>query len=744
MNTKDPAGLGWINLFINLCQAVLMVAMQNHQEKGDNTIMGFINKNKKGLTATKMSSAGMFVLLGAGISLLLKRGNKMENKVNQLNTDLSQVQNNVAQLETNVQDITNQLNASVKATVQSTGGQVTGGNVSIDLASHMAAQTMLIKSLIDHALLTHFKELEVDLQKKVELCIKGYKDSLQLQIKNLEIKHQRLKGIVKEINANAQSPVRFSDSSSSVASNQASTSSGFITRPASQKEINELKEQLAEQLAEQKEEIIEKKGFLKYTDKALRKIKFSALSKQLQPNKAESDSAAKTKSLKKDDDSKRDPGAGTSGGNQPYLETNFLFVYTTIPPITKLNNFGNTNFNLAYNNKLSHFFSLSKSIKPIFASSIKGLDGYNIKKQLINLENNLDINLKNILDINVENKLDINIIDLSMNKSQLINSNKLINVVNNTGTYSYNNSFLEDYNNNYSSVTKFNELANKIKASKIINLSKNNNLNLISNENINQPIKADFDLQLIDIRSIYHKNWINTRLKSYPIIDCQIDDSVLNNNMEIQKLDNLIYIKPNYLLNKSLVNNNLNKIQYKYTNENNIIYLSNINNIDQIFIFPKLYIDFIDLLFCELFFINKIININISCLIYGGIFMPTLFILNGLSYILSALILIIPIYLINNRIDILLKNNLNEKNYILIKNILNQSFNIFFNILFLYIIFININNIGTVSNLVLLKLFSLHGRTLIKDLKINNSITKSIIINENKFLNPYIYKEKYY
>jgi hypothetical protein len=75
--------------------------------------------------------------------------------------------------------------------------------------------------------------------------------------------------------------------------------------------------------------------------------------------------------------------------------------------------------------------------------------------------------------------------------------------------------------------------------------------------------------------------------------------------------------------------------------------------IEQVFVSHQVYIDFLDILFCELFFINQIINVNFSCFIYGSLVVPILFILNGLGYIITLIILVIPISLINNRLDIL-------------------------------------------------------------------------------------------
>lgn len=117
-----------------------------------------------------------------------------------------------------------------------------------------------------------------------------------------------------------------------------------------------------------------------------------------------------------------------------------------------------------------------------------------------------------------------------------------------------------------------------------------------------------------------------------------------------------------------------------------------------------------------------------------------------MGYIMTSIIFMTTFYLINNGFDILLKNNLNQINYLSIKNILNKFYNIIFNILFLYIIFINMTNISIVANLILLKGTSLYGNKLLKDLNKSNHkyFKEDIIINENLFLNPYIYKGKYY
>jgi len=122
--------------------------------------------------------------------------------------------------------------------------------------------------------------------------------------------------------------------------------------------------------------------------------------------------------------------------------------------------------------------------------------------------------------------------------------------------------------------------------------------------------------------------------------------------------------------------------------------------------------------------------------------MPTLLILNGLGYIMTSALFITTFYFINNGFDIILKNSLSDKNYLFIKNILNKSYSIVFNSLFLYILFINITNISLVSNLILLKITTVYGNELLQDLKKSNNINSNkLVIDKNTFLNPYIYKQ---
>lgn len=101
--------------------------------------------------------------------------------------------------------------------------------------------------------------------------------------------------------------------------------------------------------------------------------------------------------------------------------------------------------------------------------------------------------------------------------------------------------------------------------------------------------------------------------------------------------------------------------------------------------------------------------------------MLSLFILNGLGYILISIILLTNSYLIITRVDILFKNNFNQTNYYFLKNLLNNFYNIFFNSLFLYIIYLNITNILVLSNLILLKSTSLFGIRVLKDLHKSNN-----------------------
>jgi hypothetical protein len=457
------------------------------------------------------------------------------------------------------------------------------------------------------------------------------------------------------------------------------------------------------------------------------------------------------------------------------VETRYLLI-----PINNLTTFFSTKLNYSYSDNLE---LSSKSFKyPLFSSNnyIKPISAkFNIKTKICkydntlnnliskqnensNLNNNLDTNLYTNLKGGLENEVNINIISRNYsNDPKLINDIKLVNVVNNNGTAVCNSSSIEDsiedFNVDHNFNYRLNENINIIKSSKIINLNKksftNDNLESfsINDSDVSQSLIKDNNLtELLEIRKLLNNKWLNSKLNSYPLMDTDINQSLIEDFIDIKIVDDLIFIinKPDCLIKPSILNNDLNIKQFLNINKiKNALYLNNTSlNLEHVFVSHKVYIDFLDLLFCELYFINSSININVSCFIYGFLFTPTLFILNGLGYIMTSIIFMTTFYLINNEFDILLKNNLNQTNYFYIKNILNKFSNIIFNILFLYIIFTNITNISIIANLVLLKGAFLYGNLLLKDLnKSNNKYYKQTsIINKNVFLNPYIYKNKYY
>lgn len=469
----------------------------------------------------------------------------------------------------------------------------------------------------------------------------------------------------------------------------------------------------------------------------------------------ESDAAIKNKPFSKEDDSDHDDGGnpGLGAGSTSQVEVNFVFIpnYLTNNVITKLSNFSTDFLGLDFNNKLFKYNQLvSKNyIKPIYAKS-----HFNYKNQLnslnFNKNNNLNNNLNSNLDSNsnsyLEKEIDITIINSPIETD--INS-KLVTIISNDGTSVSSSSLITNNIDKNIIDSKLTENSKLIKPSEVIKINKTLNNDLHS-----YPIKdieiekslyeSEQKLELIKLRKAMHSEWLNSNFKSNPLPDQDINEFLIEEEqvINIKAVNELDLIQqPKYLVNKDLVNYNIN-----LNKTNNSLYLNdNVLNLTQIFVSHKLYVDFIDLIFCELFFVNEIINTNISCFIYGSLFVPTLFILNGLGYMLNLVILITTFNLISNGFNLILQNNLNQTNYKFIKNILNKLSSILFNTLFLYIVFINLNNIGVFSGLILLKSVSLFGNPMVKQLVSNKTLVsnKKVVINNNSFINIYIYKTKH-
>ena len=499
-----------------------------------------------------------------------------------------------------------------------------------------------------------------------------------------------------------------------------------------------------------------------YKFKFVIKLKNQNVKKELYINKTlneriafappESDCTLKYKPFRKDDPDNDMGGNPGIGPNIQSVEIHYLFInnnYLSNQPILN-------NFYYDQDKSFKYFlFSPKNYIRPIHAQS-----HFNYKNQLNNLNFNKNNNLNNNLNYNLDSNLDSNSnsylekeIDITIINSPIENdiNNKLVTIISNNGTSVSSSSVIT--NNIYKNIieSKLNESSKLIKPSEVIKINKTLNNDLHS-----YPIKdieierslyeSEQKLELIKLRKALHSEWLNSHFKSHPLTDQDINEFLMEEEqvINIKAVNELDFMQqPMYLVNKDLVNKDLVNYNINLNKTNHSLYLNdNVLNVTKIFISHKLYVDFIYLIFCEIFFVNEIINLNFSCFIYGFIFVPKLFILNSFGFIITSIIFISTFYLINNGFEIILKNSLSYKNYIFIKNILNKSYSMLVNGIFLYILLMNMSNISLVSNLLLLKVINLSGQGLLTDLKkYNNKNSNQFIIDKCIMLNPYIYKE---
>ena len=465
---------------------------------------------------------------------------------------------------------------------------------------------------------------------------------------------------------------------------------------------------------------------------------------------------------KPDDDN---PGGGVPPVNVHYFFLDYTFNsnsinytfnnnsinynnYNNVNTLIKVNKLFNSSFNLStkhlYANKLAFKLNSLNNI-----SNIKNINYYNLNNNLNN-DNLINNDLNNNTLINhsklSNNKL-INNLDSCKEVNNSITENKLLNIISNSSSSTFSTG-----NTNYSIGQKLNSTnTGLIKPSKITynNSLKNNNFNNNNNIEIKEQInsfpidekncsKSLLEDELIIVRTQKNDEWVNYKTNQNGLVNNQQELVFISN--ENNNLNSLIK-KP---LTKSILkcNNNDNLINLEINKSNDLLQF---NSIEITFISHSLYLEFLDLLICQLFFINKIINLNLGCFIYGSVIIPTIFTLNIFGCLLTVFIFSIIFNLFNQIILFILKNCLNKKNYNLVNSKLSLFYNICFNSLFLYIFYINILNINILSNLILLKSILLFNENLLADLNYLNHKSievYDITLNNNKILNTFIYKSK--
>ena len=759
-----------------------------------------IRSTRRDLTISKstivgIGAVGAAILIRGGNKAIQKLKNEQNTTINQLKTELktdinelatrtdanlNQTQENLnklandlatqlAQTQENFNKVTSELETKLNTTTNAAGGtgtaSGTGGNVHIgsEIFSQLYdANQIQFDSRVERSIAPKLGEVESRLQARIDSMnsnINAMNSNMNSRIDSL-LRPSRTGSTSSPIsNRPSQGGIRHVEPLSLTYNEKNSAQyQGFI--PQNESLVAPLS-LTAPGVLQNTDELVQQQQLLAKQMENLRKVQAEVertrtiqeeLNARLAFTPPESDSAIKMNPLPKDDPGDDNGGNPGLGAGTSQVEVNYLFISNN-----NFNLFPNS-INLINTDKLINFngFSSSKLIKPIVAQSsvskpvaINKLNNhlhYLISKNTINY--NLNDNLDNSC-INTEHPVDITISNKSSTHPELINDIKLFNIITNDGSTVYNTSSIGD--------STFGHRLNAnqdIQPNRIINLNKhlfkNDNLESfsIADSDINQSVVENNNIiELCNIRQILHNKWLNSRLTSYPLIKDDFNQSLIEDIVDIKLTDDIIPILQTHDLTKTfIITKNLNINQYiNIKKTNNTLCLNNSSlYIEPSFVSHALYLDFLDLVYCELFFNQQLINLNMSCFIYGSIFVPSLFILNSLGYLVLFSIFTTTFTLFNSGLDIILKTFLNKTNYSFIKNILNTSYSIVFNSIFFYIILLNISNVSVISNLILLKGTTLYGSKMLKDLhKSNNQYFKeNIVINKALFINPYIYKNK--
>ena len=807
MNNKNGDWINnWINIIWNAAQTAAFIILHFQQNQQQTTQQAYdrqklemdarnMQADARNMQATmsekygaaterakatqndlNISKAGV-AALGVLGGLLLFKGNKTIQKVKtEQNTNLNQVKNDLSQLKTqtdatlaqtqeSLNKLANDLETKLSQTQENlnkvsselqsrsnagggtagggtaTGGQ--GGSISIDLGRIQDTNELLLENKIRGFVAPQFREIE----RKVERLNNKF-----IKLNTLASSSRR----VTDSNTSQDSMLKKRLATLSLTYNEGTNAqyAGFI--PQNESLVTPLSLtapgvlQSTEELAQQQQALAKQMEDLRKAQAEVERIQKiqENINERLQFTPPESDYAIKMNPLPKDDPGDDNGGNPGLGAGTSQVEVNYLFISNN-----NFNLFPNS-INLINTDKLINFngFSSSKLIKPIVVqSSVSKPVAINNLHYLIS-KNTINYNLNDNLDnscINTEHPVDITISNKSSTHPELINDIKLFNIITNDGSTVYNTSSIGD--------STFGHRLNAnqdIQPNRIINLNKhlfkNDNLESfsIADSDINQSVVENNNIiELCNIRQILHNKWLNSRLTSYPLIKDDFNQSLIEDIVDIKLTDDIIPILQTHDLTKTfIITKNLNINQYiNIKKTNNTLCLNNSSlYIEPSFVSHALYLDFLDLVYCELFFNQQLINLNMSCFIYGSIFVPSLFILNSLGYLVLFSIFTTTFTLFNSGLDIILKTFLNKTNYSFIKNILNTSYSIVFNSIFFYIILLNISNVSVISNLILLKGTTLYGSKMLKDLhKSNNQYFKeNIVINKALFINPYIYKNK--
>ena len=738
-----------------------------------------IRSTRRDLTISKstivgIGAVGAAILIRGGNKAIQKLKNEQNTTINQLKTELktdinelatrtdanlNQTQENLnklandlatqlAQTQENFNKVTSELETKLNTTTNAAGGtgtaSGTGGNVHIgsEIFSQLYdANQIQFDSRVERSIAPKLGEVESRLQARIDSMnsnINAMNSNMNSRIDSL-LRPSRTGSTSSPIsNRPSQGGIRhveplsltYNEKNSAqyqgfIPQNESLVAPLSLTAPGVFQNTDELVQQ-QQLLAKQMENLRKAQAEVERT----RTIQ-EELNARLAFTPPESDSAIKMNPLSKDnpgDDNGGNPGLG-AGTSQ--VEVNYLFIYNN----SYFSIF--SNINVTCNSKLINFNGLksSKLIKSLVAYSDcakqvptklnNHLTDSLISKKTINyyLNDNLDNSLSNNLDLTSSN---------NFNCSSIILDNQLVNVVSTESTHSTTNVLTNNISGH--SLNK----GTTIKASKVINSNYKMNDKIIHNKplynelksfpiNENDSIRSIMEDQINEVRVEKHHIWLNAKAKEVicePIVDAQTTIPVKTESLIKPKIT---VLKFNHYLNNPNLTNDVTTTSINIT-------------VNTIFVYHQPYVDFLDLVFCDLFFSQEIINVNLSCLIYGGLFIPSLFILNSLGYLLLFGIFTTTFALFNNGLNIILKTTLNSNHYSFVKNLLNNGYSLLFNSLFLYILWLNITNIALVSNLVLLKGTTLYGGKILTDLHKSNSrhFKENIVIHKHLFINPLI------